>query len=40
MICPSVVKLSRKKKIAYGISIEKDEGKRSPEKEVYSRRKF
>jgi len=32
MTCPSVVKPTRKKKIAYRISVEKDEGKRSHEK--------
>jgi hypothetical protein len=39
MTCPSVVKSTRKKKNTHRISVEKDEGKRSPEKEVNTGRK-
>jgi hypothetical protein len=40
MTCPSVVKPTRKKKIAYRIWVEKDGGKRPSEKKVYTGRKF
>jgi hypothetical protein len=40
MTCPSVVKPTKKKKIAYRISVIKDEGKGSPDKKIYIGRKF
>jgi len=40
MTCTSVVKPTRKKKTAYRISVGKDEGKRSPEKEACTGREF